>query len=76
MSLKKIAIVGAGVTGLTTAILLRLSGYNVEVFSREHPVIDHKNPFFASSFPAASILPHSFKSPISKKLFLAKFYML
>lgn len=70
MSLKKIAIVGAGVTGLTTAILLRLSGYKVEVFSREHPVIDYKNPFFASSFPAASILPHSIKSPISKKLFL------
>ena len=71
MSLKKIAVVGAGVTGLTTAILLRLSGYSVEVFSREHPVIDHKNPFFASSFPAASILPHSIKSPISKKLFLS-----
>ncbi len=71
MSLKKIAIVGAGVTGLTTAILLRLSGYNVEVFSREYPVIDRKNPFFASSFPAASILPHSIKSPISKKLFLS-----
>ena len=35
MSLKKIAIVGAGITGLATAILLRLSGYNVEVFSRE-----------------------------------------
>ena len=71
MSLKKIAIVGAGVTGLTTAILLRLSGYNVEVFSREHPEINHKNPFFASSFPAASILPHSIKSPTVKKLFLS-----
>jgi D-amino-acid oxidase len=71
MSLKKIAIVGAGVTGVTTAILLRLSGYNVQVFSREYPIIDHKNPFFASSFPAASILPHSVQSPISKKLFLS-----
>ena len=36
MSLKKVAIVGAGVTGLTTAILLRLSGYDVHVFARKY----------------------------------------
>ena len=71
MSLKKVAIVGAGVTGLTTAILLRLSGYDVHVFARKYPVIDHSNPFFASAFPAASIVPHSVTSPISKKLFLS-----
>tara|TARA_B100000575_G_scaffold288024_1_gene287335 strand:- start:15377 stop:16585 length:1209 start_codon:yes stop_codon:yes gene_type:complete len=71
MSLKKVAIVGAGVTGLTTAILLRLSGYDVHVFASKYPVIDHSNPFFASAFPAASIVPHSVTSPISKKLFLS-----
>ena len=70
MSLKKVAIVGAGVTGLTTAILLRLSGYEVQVLTRTYPAINHSNPFFASAFPAASILPHSVMSPISKKLFL------
>ena len=70
MSLKKVAIVGAGVTGLTTAIMLRLSGYEVHVFTRTYPAINHSNPFFASAFPAASILPHSIMSPISKKLFL------
>ena len=67
MSLKKVAIVGAGVTGLTTAILLRLSGYDVHVFARKYPVIDYSNLFrqrLSSGLYCASFG----NKPISKKL--------
>ena len=69
MSLKKVAIVGAGVTGLTTAIMLRLSGYEVHVFTRTYPAINHSNPFFASAFPAASISSFDNEPNIKKAFF-------
>jgi len=60
--MQHVAVLGAGITGITTATVLQESGFSTTVFAplradkntdREH------NPEFASIFPAACILPHS-----------------
>lgn len=69
---KKIIIIGAGVSGITTALSLQLLGYDTEIITAEHPKeIDNKtaHPEFASLFPSASVIPHSVFSKDLKTLF-------
>jgi D-amino-acid oxidase len=60
----EICVVGGGVSGLTTAIVLRLLGYRVQVAACDliggpNPSGARLDPTFASLYPAASIIPHS-----------------
>lgn len=55
-----IAILGAGVSGITTATLLALLGYRTTIYTAlraDAPAA--RMPEFASLYPAASIIPHS-----------------
>jgi D-amino-acid oxidase len=62
-----VAIIGGGISGITTAILLQLSGYRTTIYSLELPTTallqSRRSPQFASLHAAASILPHSVQSP-------------
>lgn len=63
----KIAVIGAGVSGITTGVLLQQLGYKVTIYSSELPLTSKQNPAFPSQFPSASIIPHSvFHSEIDK----------
>jgi D-amino-acid oxidase len=63
----RIAIIGGGVSGLTTATLLQASGYDTALFALELPTATASQrrglPQFASLHAMASILPHSVHSP-------------
>ncbi|MCH2449754.1 MAG: FAD-binding oxidoreductase [Gracilimonas sp.] len=56
---QKIAIIGSGVSGLTTAFILYEKGWDVTIISKEDPRTAIMNPEFSSLYPAASIIPHS-----------------
>ncbi len=77
---KKVAVIGAGISGLTTAVLLQQNGFEVSVYTNEHPLKEIKKPYFGSQFPSASIIPHSvFHSDINEifklsQLFFSKLY--
>lgn len=58
MSSQDIIIIGAGATGLTTAILLQSQGFNTTVISKNDPETLFK-PDFVSSVPSASVIPHA-----------------
>jgi glycine/D-amino acid oxidase-like deaminating enzyme len=69
---ENIIIIGAGVSGITTALTLQCLGYDTEVIA-EH-TYDHLreaalHPGFASLFPAASIIPHSAHSDQLESIF-------
>lgn len=66
---KKVAVIGAGISGITTAVLLQQNGYEVSVYTNEHPLKENKNPYFASQFPSASIIPHSVFHPDIVEIF-------
>ncbi len=60
----EICVVGGGVSGLTTAVVLRLLGYRVDLAAkaligapRTRP--RRSDPTFASLYPAASVIPRS-----------------
>lgn len=57
-----IGILGAGVSGLTTGIILNLDGYPTTIYA-EHlptwPSYERNVPEFSSLYAAASILPHA-----------------
>lgn len=74
---KTIAVIGGGVSGITTALTLRLLGFNATCYARElvppelpEPSGDGngaanspgEDPRFASLYPAASVIPHSIRS--------------
>ena len=59
----KIIIIGAGVSGLTTAVALQIIGYNVQIITKRHPFKDKPRSTFSSHFPAASIIPHAVSYP-------------
>ncbi|PAU92806.1 hypothetical protein CK503_15050 [Aliifodinibius salipaludis] len=68
----KIIVIGAGVSGITTALTLQLLGYNTEIVTdKTVSDISHKNkyPEFASLFPSASVIPHSVYSNRLEELF-------
>ncbi len=56
-----ISVIGAGVSGLTTALLFQLSGYQCRILTEAR--MDEADlsefPRFSSLIPAASIIPHS-----------------
>lgn len=56
---RTIAIIGSGVSGLTTALILKNRGWDVTVISKDDPRTAPMNPEFSSLYPAASIIPHS-----------------
>lgn len=69
---KDIAIIGAGVSGLTTALTLQLLDFETEIFTRKNPgqILDKKDhPDFASLYPSASVIPHSVYSDKLEDLF-------
>lgn len=41
---KRVAIIGSGIAGLTTAFILSQAGHDVEIFEREAEVIDYATP--------------------------------
>ncbi|MDR8390103.1 FAD-binding oxidoreductase [Aliifodinibius sp. S!AR15-10] len=57
----KIIIIGAGVSGITTGIVLQLLGYQTHIITRDRPdqPRNPSDPAFASLYPSASIIPHS-----------------
>jgi len=68
----KITVIGAGVSGITTALSLQLLGYKTEIITDKNPSdISNKNvhPEFASLFPSASVIPHSVYSGRLEELF-------
>lgn len=64
---ESVAIIGGGISGLTTATLFQLSGYKTRIYTQELPTAkilqSCQSPQFASLHAAASILPHSVQSP-------------
>ncbi len=67
--MKKICIIGCGVSGLSTALLLQNQGYDVSIISKHHPIHSEADSAFGSFYPAASIIPHSVSSTILSSLF-------
>lgn len=75
-SKNEIVIIGAGVTGLTTAILFAALGYETTVISEDNPLDNTRRqgkmlPSTSSFFPAASVIPHSmnYNSEIIERIF-------
>src|ERR1700679_1505599 len=63
---RRIAVIGGGISGLTTAILLQVMGYRTVLCARMRPSYEAdaaRPPDFATPHAAASILPHSVASP-------------
>ncbi len=67
-----IIVIGAGVSGVTTALTLQLLGYETEIIA-DKTVSDvtqnNNHPEFASLFPSASVIPHSVYSHRLEELF-------
>lgn len=73
----QIAIIGGGVSGITTGIALQLLGCRTTCYAEY--LVDESapaDPRFASLYPAASVIPHSVESdkidrlfPVSDKIF-------
>lgn len=66
----KIIIIGAGISGITTALVLQLLGCDTVIYA-EHIVGRgaNRDPRFASKYPAASVIPHSVHSDRLAALF-------
>ena len=56
-----VAILGGGVNGVTTGLLLQLLGYGTAIYTRERADAARGAdlPTFASLYPAASVIPHA-----------------
>ncbi len=65
----KISIIGAGVSGISCALLLQKLGFSTTVYSKHSHNTAHTDPTFVSLFPAASIIPHSFNHPELESLY-------
>jgi D-amino-acid oxidase len=62
-------VIGGGIVGITTAILLQANGYSTVLYTVARPDVfdEPAPPAFASLHAAASILPHSVLSPHSTR---------
>jgi D-amino-acid oxidase len=61
-----VAIIGGGVSGLTTAVLLQANDYRTTLYTRAKPGPEPdvtREPEFATLHAAASVLPHSVEAP-------------
>lgn len=68
--MSRVQVLGTGVLGLTTAIALRCAGHDVTLRG-ERRLTDmdaSTDPFFASAYPAASVIPHTVSSPMLPRL--------
>ncbi|MDX1637943.1 MAG: hypothetical protein R3281_08245, partial [Balneolaceae bacterium] len=56
-----VCIIGAGVNGITTGIVLQLLGYHTRIIAKDRAdkPRDPSDPAFASLYPSASVIPHS-----------------
>lgn len=62
----RVAVIGGGISGLTTAILLQVNDYRTFLYAKQRPSHEPdivREPEFASLHAAASVLPHSVASP-------------
>jgi glycine/D-amino acid oxidase-like deaminating enzyme len=66
---KDLVIIGAGASGLTTALAFQLFGYKTKIYTKQHPFLDPAVSDFSSYYPAASIIPHSVNHPDILDLF-------
>lgn len=67
-----IVIIGAGISGVTTGLILQLLGYDTHIYAEQSlSDIEEKNkhPAFSSLFPAASVIPHSVYGEEINRLF-------
>jgi D-amino-acid oxidase len=63
---RDIAVIGGGISGITTAILLRLTGHQVALYTKAQPTFEPlagRPAEFATLHAAASVIPHSVASP-------------
>jgi D-amino-acid oxidase len=63
---RTIAVIGGGISGLTTAVLLQTAGYRTAMYAKMRPSYAAdaaRPPAFATPHAAASIIPHSVASP-------------
>jgi glycine/D-amino acid oxidase-like deaminating enzyme len=68
-STQSVCVIGCGVSGLSTALLLKERGWDVTIVSKIHPKKSKLDPTYASLYPAASIIPHSVSSERTTGLF-------
>lgn len=66
---KNIGVLGAGVSGISTASYLSDLGYSVHIITKDHPETAALHPEFSSLFPAASIIPHAVYSNELNEIF-------
>lgn len=68
---EKIIIIGAGVSGITTALVLQILGFSTKIYAERLPADLNKqgSPTFASLYPSASVIPHSVYSDHLETLF-------
>jgi D-amino-acid oxidase len=61
-----LAVIGGGVSGITTAVLLQLYGLSTALYTQDLPTttttLQQRKPEFATIHAAASIIPHSVRS--------------
>jgi hypothetical protein len=74
----KVAIIGGGVSGITTGILLQENGFDVNIYTAKNLQDTDHDALFPSLYPSASVIPHSVFHPdlnsifkISQHFFLA-----
>jgi D-amino-acid oxidase len=64
--MRPVAVIGGGVSGITTAILLQITGYRTAVYTKARPSFEPgagRPEEFATLHAAASVIPHSVVSP-------------
>ncbi len=69
---KEITVIGAGISGLTTALTLQLLDYETKIYADKttNEIADkNDHPEFASLYPSASVIPHSVYSDELSTLF-------
>lgn len=69
---KEVIVIGAGVSGLTTAYTLQALGYDTAIYTKQtadNITQNPSNPGFASLYPSASVIPHSVENERLESLF-------
>lgn len=71
MNQEQVIVIGAGVSGITTGLVLQLLGYKTKIYTKETAdnFYQQGDPGFASRYPAASVIPHTVFTGNLKTLF-------